>query len=58
MTQGHLYPRNAEIRATRVPVEPQLVKNLMSIHEDEGLLPNFAQWVKNPLQEFPSWRSG
>ena len=26
----------------------QRVKNLTSIHEDEGLSPGLTQWVKNP----------
>ena len=30
-----------------VPVETQGVKNLTSIHEDEGLIPSLARWVKD-----------
>ena len=27
----------------------QRVKNLISVHEDEGLIPGLAQWVKDPV---------
>ena len=31
----------------RVPIVAQRVKNLTNIHEDEGLIPCLAQWVKD-----------
>ena len=33
----------------RVPAVAQQVKNLTSIHEDEGLIPDLAQWIKDPV---------
>ena len=32
-----------------VPIVAQGVKNPTSIHEDVGLIPTLAQWVKDPL---------
>ena len=31
------------------PIVGQRVKNLMSIHEDAGLIPGLAQWVKDQV---------
>ena len=32
-----------------VPIVAQWVKNPTSIHEDVGLSPDFAHWVKDPV---------
>ena len=37
-------PSNANVG---VPVVAQQVKNLTSIHDDVGLVPGFALWVKD-----------
>ena len=31
-----------------VPIVAQWVKNLASIHDDVGLIPDLTQWVKDP----------
>ena len=40
--------------STGVPVVAQQVKNLTSIHEDEGLIPGLPQWVKGPVWPKPT----
>ena len=42
-----LSPLTLNLPTLRVPVAAQWVKNLTSIHEDEGLIPGLTEWVND-----------
>ena len=42
-----MYLNNVKIKITGVPLVGQWVKDPNSIHEDMGLIPGIAQWVKD-----------
>ena len=42
-----LLVQSQKSKVTRVPIVSQQVKNLTSIHEDSGLIPGLAHWVKD-----------
>ena len=49
-TSGHFSEENKNANLKRhlgVPAVAQWVKNPTSIHEDVGLIPGLAQWVKD-----------
>ena len=42
-----LLVQSQKSKVTRVPIVSQQVKNPTSIHEDSGLIPGLAHWVKD-----------
>lgn len=42
---GGVQPKTGNDKNVRVPVVAQRVRNLTSIHEEAGSIPNLAQWL-------------
>ena len=49
MTLSSCMTLGKKMNHSGVPIVAQHVKNLTSIHEDRGSIPDLAQWVKDPM---------
>ena len=45
------------LASTKCPPSMEFLLWLTSNHEDAGSIPSLTQWAKDPMLEFPSWRS-